>query len=94
MHPHQRRQQVRSPRFATLYLTRPNLKIRQSRFPFLFIPPLQQVAEVWSISTETEEYSNSSTSATVWYEENDCCFSRPDPVEEELCFQDKGGGQN
>ena len=59
-----------------------------------FCHPLRQVAEVWSISTETDEYSNPSTSATIWYEENDCCLSRPDPVKEELGFQDKGGDQN
>ena len=57
-------------------------------------PPLRQVAEVWSISTETEEYSNLGTSATIWYEENDCCLSRPDPVEEVLGFQDRGRDQN
>ena len=50
-----------------------------------FYPPLQ---EVWSISTETEECSNSSTSTTIWYEEDACCLSKPAPVEEK-CFQDR-----
>ena len=46
-----------------------------------FCPPLRQVAEVWSISTETEEYSYPCTSATIWYEE-------------ELCIQDRSGDEN
>ena len=91
---HQRRQQVRSPRLMTRSLTRQNLRIRQSRFQFLFCHPLRQVAEVWSISTETEEYSNPRTSATIWYEENDCCLSRPDLVEEEPVLQDRSKDQN
>ena len=51
-----------------------------------FRAPLRRVEEVWSISTEIEDYSNSSTSATIWYEVDSFCLSGLAPVEEELCF--------
>ena len=48
-----------------------------------FCPPLRRMEEVWSISTETERCSNSSTSATIWYEEDACRLSGSANVDEE-----------